>query len=160
MKPSRIKEKNSAPRSRGEIRKDADPEAHEKPETTSDVLPDIETLDRDSDYRPFLKRTVAPALRRGALRKLWRSDPLFGRLDGLNDYDEDFASLHREGTEILDAARKAGKRLVSGPTSTPEEPESAEEKGADETETEVVETEQDDQQRERTPEERDKGDSV
>lgn len=50
-------------------------------------LPDIETLDKDSDFTPFLDARVPEELQRQALRKLWTSDPTFSELDGLNDYD-------------------------------------------------------------------------
>lgn len=53
-------------------------------------LPDIETLEEGSDFTVFLKEGVPEALRRRALRKLWRLNPVFANLDGLNDYDEDF----------------------------------------------------------------------
>ena len=78
-------------------------------------LPDVEELGAESDYRPFLQRTVAPALRRLALRRLWQSDPVLANLDGLNDYDEDFASLHRSGAEAIAAAVRAGRRYARDP---------------------------------------------
>ncbi len=78
-------------------------------------LPDPETLDADSDYRPFLRRSVAPALRRLALRRLWRSDPLLANLDGLNDYDDDFAALHRSGAEAIADAIRAGRKYARAP---------------------------------------------
>ena len=53
-------------------------------------LPDIDSLDKDSNYAVFLKEGVPEALTRLALRKLWRSDPVLAVLDGLNDYDEDY----------------------------------------------------------------------
>lgn len=56
-------------------------------------LPDIETLDKDSDFTPFLNVKVPDQLRRLALRKLWLSDPVLANLDGLNDYDEDYSAL-------------------------------------------------------------------
>lgn len=82
-------------------------------------LPDVEELGAESDYRPFLQRTVAPALRRLALRRLWRSDPVLANLDGLNDYDEDFASLHKTGTEAIAAAVRAGRRYARDPAAPP-----------------------------------------
>ena len=78
-------------------------------------LPDLEELGAESDYRPFLQRTVAPALRRLALRRLWQSDPVLANLDGLNDYDEDFASLHKTGAEAIAAAVRAGRRYARDP---------------------------------------------
>ena len=51
---------------------------------------DIESLGKDDDFSVFLKRGVPELLRRTALRKMWRTDPVFANLDGLNDYDTDF----------------------------------------------------------------------
>lgn len=56
-------------------------------------LPDIDTLEEESDYRAFMTDGVPDKLRRLALRKLWATNPLFGIRDGLNDYDEDFRAL-------------------------------------------------------------------
>ena len=56
-------------------------------------LPPIDELGAESDYTGFLAREVPVELRRQALRKLWRSSPTLANLDGLNDYDDDFASL-------------------------------------------------------------------
>lgn len=51
---------------------------------------DIDSLVRGDDFSIFLKRGVPELLRKQALRKLWRTDPVFANLDGLNDYEEDF----------------------------------------------------------------------
>ncbi|GGB42116.1 hypothetical protein GCM10011316_12560 [Roseibium aquae] len=51
---------------------------------------DLETLTAESDFTVFMKKGVPEALKNRALRKLWRSDPVFAVLDGLNDYDTDF----------------------------------------------------------------------
>ncbi len=70
--------------------------AGDGPEEESFVLedlPDIETLDKDSDFTPFLNINVPDEIRRLALRKLWASDPVLANLDGLNDYDEDYSAL-------------------------------------------------------------------
>jgi hypothetical protein len=53
-------------------------------------LPDPEHLTYESDFSGFLKEGVSEEVRRMALRKLWRSNPVLANLDGLNDYDEDF----------------------------------------------------------------------
>ncbi|MBO6950175.1 MAG: DUF3306 domain-containing protein [Rhodospirillales bacterium] len=50
-------------------------------------LPDIDTLDKDSDYSMFMDARVPEELQRLALRKLWSTDPVYANLDGLNDYD-------------------------------------------------------------------------
>ena len=53
---------------------------------------DLETIDENSDLSLFLKAGVPEALKRKALATLWRSNPVFANIDGLNDYDEDFAN--------------------------------------------------------------------
>jgi Protein of unknown function (DUF3306) len=50
-------------------------------------LPDIETLNYESDFTAFLREGVPELIKRQALRKLWTSDPILANLDGLNDYD-------------------------------------------------------------------------
>ncbi len=66
-------------------------------------LPDIDSLDETSDFSAFLQEGVPDALRRKALRKLWRLNPVLANLDGINDYDEDFTDAARvvEGIKTL-----------------------------------------------------------
>ncbi len=64
-------------------------------------LPDIETLDADSDFSVFLRDGVPEHLKKLALRKLWASDPVFANLDGLNDYDEDFSIFVPLAKEVV-----------------------------------------------------------
>ena len=56
-------------------------------------LPPVETLSYDSDFKPYLASGVPEEMRREALHKLWRSDPVLANLDGLNDYDEDYSLI-------------------------------------------------------------------
>lgn len=65
-------------------------------------LPDIDSLDKDSDFTPFMADGVPEELKRMALRKLWLSDPVFANLDGLNDYDEDFGAIVKAGAEFME----------------------------------------------------------
>ena len=69
---------------------------------------DIETIDATSDVAAFLKDGVPAALRRRALRALWRADPVFANLDRLNDYDENFRDPSRT-LETLQSAWQAGR---------------------------------------------------
>ncbi len=52
---------------------------------------DLEALSYDSDFQPFMKKGVPEVLKNLAMRKLWTSNPLLANVDGLNDYDENFA---------------------------------------------------------------------
>jgi hypothetical protein len=103
----------------------APPPAEEGAEAAADAedptagLPDIETLDRDSDYTGFLRAGVPEEMTRRALQKLWRSDPVLANLDGLNDYDEDFVAEMKEGVAIMrrvaeEEARKLERELAAG----------------------------------------------
>ena len=66
-------------------------------------LPDIDSMDEKSDFSVFMQEGVPDALRRRALRRLWRVNPVFANLDGLNDYDDDFtdAAMVVEGMKTL-----------------------------------------------------------
>lgn len=82
-------------------------------------LPDIDSLDAESDFTPFMRAGVPEELKRLALRKLWRTNPVFANLDGLNDYDEDFAAILKSGAEFMEklaeAARTAANEGTDGP---------------------------------------------
>ena len=84
-------------------------------ETAALDLPDIETLDKDSDYSVFMKEGVPEQLKKLALRKLWLSDPDLAVLDGLNDYDEDFRIIPEA---IMGEIAKGGDE-------TPDDPDDA-----------------------------------
>lgn len=51
----------------------------------------LETLNYESDFGPFMKKGVPEVLKNLAMRKLWTSNPILANVDGLNDYDENFA---------------------------------------------------------------------
>ncbi len=72
-----------------------DPEIDELPELKANreaaEAVDLESLDYESDFSIFMKAGVPELLKRAAMRKLWTSNPLLANVDGLNDYDEDFA---------------------------------------------------------------------
>jgi len=78
------------------------------PEIDPADLPDIETLDAESDFTSFLQAGVPEQLKRAALQKLWRSSPDLAVLDGLNDYDEDF-SLVEGIVKAVTSAYRPGK---------------------------------------------------
>ncbi len=83
----RTEEKAPAAESQSTVTK---AEANAATDVDISSLPPIDELTFESDYTGFLGKNVSETLRREALRKLWRSDPVLANLDGLNDYCEDF----------------------------------------------------------------------
>lgn len=62
-------------------------------------MPNIDTLNEDSDYSMFMSANVSEALKRKALRKLFLS-PSINILDGMNDYDENYTTFELLGNII------------------------------------------------------------
>ncbi len=62
-------------------------------------MPPIESLDKDSDYSPFLSEGVSKELRNMALKKLFFSGK-FALRDGLDDYDDDFTKFEPLGNTV------------------------------------------------------------
>ena len=83
-------------------------------------LPPLEDLTADSDFTPFLQTGVPSALKRAALRKLWSSDPVLANVDGLNDYDEDFAKMGLG--KVVRTIYQVGKGMIEQ-AEKPEPPE-------------------------------------
>jgi hypothetical protein len=71
-------------------------EVDEKPVLTDADMPDIETLNEDSDFSGFMSEGVSDELRNLALRKLFRA-PVFNIRDGLDEYDEDYTYFEKLG---------------------------------------------------------------
>ena len=83
------------------------------------TFPMLKPSNESSDYTPFLKDGVPEKLKRLALRKLWKSNPAFGFIDGLDDYDEDYSAIGIVAQEIF-TNYKPGKGMVD-PDETEEE---------------------------------------
>lgn len=95
-------------------------------------LPDITSLNAESDFSVFLREGVSEEIRRKALRVLWRSDPVLANLDGLNDYDEDFraSGIFTEAVRTAYKARR-GYLRENDEGSAPEDDVTSEEQGAE-----------------------------
>ena len=74
-------------------------------------LPVPESLGPGDDFSVFMQSGVPEFLRRRALRRLWRSNPVLVNIDGLNDYDEDFTSPE-ETMKVLKTAYKVGRGFL------------------------------------------------
>jgi hypothetical protein len=68
----------------------------EKPVLTDADMPDIESLNEDSDFSGFMSTGVSDKLRNMALRKLFQA-PVFNIRDGLDEYDEDYTHFEKLG---------------------------------------------------------------
>jgi hypothetical protein len=107
--------------------------AEEEESDPAPELPDIETLEKDSDYTPFLAEGVPEAIKKLALRKLWASDPVLANIDGLNDYDEDFTIIEAiktfvsEGVEKLNEAEDKISKVETNEDTSKEDQKSSEE---------------------------------
>ncbi len=100
-------------------------------------LPDPDSLPPDADFGVFLREQVPEALRRKALRRLWRSNPIISAVDMLDDYCEDFTdaatvvpalrTAYKVGKEALERAEKlaAGQPQPPTPGDREAEPEAA-----------------------------------
>lgn len=114
---------------------DVPPEPQAQPALPADVpfpeavdpnsdLPPLDELDRYSDYTVFMRAGVSPELRKQALAKLWRSDPVFANLDGLLEYGEDY-SIPFKRAGIVATAYRVGKGMVDAISEQHPEQESA-----------------------------------
>ena len=105
-----------APSGQGE-RAPASREQPSEPEKSAEAaidpkdLPDIESLDASSDFTLFMRPGVPEHLRTLALRKLWRSDPIFSKLDGLVEYGEDY-SIASWPKDAIKTAYKVGRGFL------------------------------------------------
>jgi len=94
-------------------------ERRKKTDEAATDLPPIESLGKESDYSMFMRDGVPEGQRTAALRKLWRSDPVYNEkfvLDiHMEDYNETFVpinaatdTLFRAGLGYLFDDDKAG----------------------------------------------------
>ena len=72
---------------------------------TDDDMPDIETLNEESDYAGFLSKNVSEGLRKLALQKLFHSKT-YHLCDGLDDYDGNYTVFEKLDASIITADMK------------------------------------------------------
>jgi hypothetical protein len=83
---------------------DGEPEADEE-------LPPLEALDENSDFSGFMSPKVSSALRKQALRKLFRSQK-FNYICPMDEYNEDFTKFPPLGDIITADMKHAAERLL------------------------------------------------
>lgn len=75
------------------------------------IVPPVDTLDIDSDYRPFFHPKIEEGVRRAALKKLF-SDPHFNIMDGLDVYIDDYSKSDPLPDGMLEQLEQAKKILA------------------------------------------------
>ncbi len=120
-------EARAARRAEAEARSDADVLAELE-------LPDPDTLAPGDDFAAFLRDEVPERLRRRALRRLWRSNPVLANADGLLDYGDDFTdgatvvenlqTVYRVGRGMIDRLAEAAEAAPAD-TAAADAPETA-----------------------------------
>jgi len=86
------------------------PVPEEKPAPT---LPPIDKLTPESDFSPFMHPKVEDALRRVALKKLFRGDPHFNLPDPFEPYSRDWNIADPIPDEMLKTLNQARTLLLS-----------------------------------------------
>ncbi len=74
-------------------------------------LKDPGLLEPGDDFAAYLQAAVPERLRRRALRRLWRSNPVLANLDGLVDHDEDYTDAATVVPD-LQTAYQVGKGML------------------------------------------------
>lgn len=92
-------------------------------------LPDPDTLKLGDDIKGFMSKAVPEHLRRRALRKLWRTNPVLACLDGLNDYDGDFTD-RAHVRPAIQTAYQVGRGMLAHLQHTSPEPVQADDEDA------------------------------
>ncbi len=123
------REKAPEPDERDVSRAEAEEAEREANRTAAEAI-DLEALTDASDYAPFFRAGVPLALKNAALRKLWRSNPVFAVLDGLNDHDLDYR-WPEKGSEVVKTAWKVGRGFLTGEGEGKAEAERADKPAAD-----------------------------
>lgn len=75
-------------------------------------LPDPDSLALGDDFKAFMSKSVPQHLRKRALRKLWRSNPVLACVDGLNDYDDDYLAQSL-GQGAVKTSYQVGKGMLA-----------------------------------------------
>lgn len=75
-------------------------------------LPDPDSLGLGDDFKGFMSKAVPERLRKRALRKLWRSNPVLACVDGLNDYDDDYLTQSL-GQGAIKTSYQVGKGMLA-----------------------------------------------
>ena len=111
------------------LKGEAKPVPEKKEETSAPALPPVDKLTPDSDFAGFMHPKVEDALRRAALKKLFR-DPHFNAQDPFEPFSGDWTGGEPISEEMLATLNQA-RTLIFDQDENKEEKEVAEEKPKD-----------------------------
>lgn len=74
-------------------------------------LPNPDAMTQGDDFTVFMAKAVPDAIRRRALRTLWRSNPVLANVDMLVDYGDDFTDAATV-VENIQTAYQVGKGML------------------------------------------------
>ena len=102
-----------------------DAPADDSPEALDDLarehdLAPLDSLNEESDFKPYMQSGIPDMLKQAAMRRLWRIDPAFGFLDGMNDYDENYRIIDKLIT-AMDTSYKVGRGFLDDDDLAPED---------------------------------------
>lgn len=78
----------------------------------AEPLPPVESLTRESDFKPFMQPDVEPGLKQAALKQLFK-DPHFNVMDGLDTYIDDYSVSDPIPDEMMKKMYQARELLFS-----------------------------------------------
>lgn len=82
------------------------------PESPPEPLPPVESLTPESDFKPFMRPDVDPALKQAAMKQLFK-DPHFNVMDGLDTYIDDYSIADPIPAEMLKTMYQARQLLFT-----------------------------------------------
>ncbi len=106
-----------AERTSSEAQKVAEQQAELEEKSDAEILaafdlPDPDDLKPGDDISGFMAQAVPDRLRRRALRRLWRLNPVLANVDGLVDYGEDYTDAACV-IENIQTAYQVGKGMLA-----------------------------------------------
>jgi len=88
------------------------------------VLPPLESLNFESDFKAFMHSKVEESIKRAALKKLF-ADPRFNVMDGLDTYIDDYTKAEPFPEGLFERIEAVREKLLAPPP--PAEPATQEE---------------------------------
>jgi hypothetical protein len=103
-----------------------------KIESEKPILPALDSLTFESDFKAFMHSKVEDAVKRAALKKLF-ADPRFNVMDGLDTYVDDYTKADPFPEGLLARIEEVREKLLAPPPPAEKEEKEEQEEKAPET---------------------------